>query len=218
MVTIKTYTSRGEWLAARKSCIGGSDAACILGLNPWKSNIELWEEKTGRRKAVDISDNPLVEYGTKAEESLRELFRLDFPELAVGYEPWAMFTNTDYPFAHASLDGWLTDPEGRRGVLEIKTATISSKAQADKWKDGIPQNYYCQLLHYFMVTGYDFAILKAQLKYDWTPKGLPMCKTQHYRIERIEVEEEIAYLAEREAAFAAQIKADRRPATILPEI
>ncbi len=39
---------REEWLATRKQGIGGSDAAAAVGLNPYKSQLELWLEKTGR--------------------------------------------------------------------------------------------------------------------------------------------------------------------------
>lgn len=216
MIHIKTYKSRDEWLAARTSYIGGSDAACILGLNPWKSNTQLWAEKTGQARAKNLGDNPLVRYGAEAEEHLRELFRLDFPEMAVEYQPDNMVTNDEYPFAHASLDGWMTDPEGKKGVLEIKTATISNRTQADKWKDGIPDNYYVQVLHYLMVTGWDFAIVKAQLKHEGGE--MPWSETKHYRIDRADVEAEIEYLAEKEAEFAEHIKTKTAPATILPEI
>jgi putative phage-type endonuclease len=214
---MKTYGSEEEWRKARTSCIGGSDAACILGENPWKTNVDLWEEKLGYRKPDDISDNPLVEYGKKAEEHLRNLFALDHPELQVSYEANNMWTNGDYPYAHASLDGWLEDQDGRKGILEIKTATISGAAQKAKWKDGIPQNYYIQLLHYFMVTGFDFAILKAQLKYEIPDEEL-FLNTREYRVERAEVETEIAYLAEKEKEFADSIKKAKPPALLLPEI
>ena len=52
--------TREDWLEERKKGIGGSDAATILGLNPYKTTIELWEEKTGRKDAPDISDKPYV--------------------------------------------------------------------------------------------------------------------------------------------------------------
>jgi len=58
--------NKEEWLEERKNGIGGSDAATILGLNPYKTNIDLWEEKTGRKEAIDISDKPYVKYGTEA--------------------------------------------------------------------------------------------------------------------------------------------------------
>lgn len=216
MIQIRSFPTREEWLKARTSYIGGSDAACILGLNPWKSNTQLWAEKIGQTEPKDLRDNPLVEYGRRAEAHLRELFRLDFPEMAVEYIEDNMVTNTDYPFAHASLDGWMTDPEGRKGVLEIKTATISNGQQAQKWKAGIPDNYYCQVLHYLMVTGWDFAIVKAQLKHEGGE--MPWSETRHYRIDRADVADEIIYLAEREKEFAAHIMTKTAPATILPEI
>lgn len=43
-----TELSRQDWLEVRKSGIGGSDAAAAVGLNPFKSQTELWLEKTGR--------------------------------------------------------------------------------------------------------------------------------------------------------------------------
>ena len=46
---VKTNTlSRDEWLDVRKQGIGSSDAAAAVGLNPYKSQLELWMEKTGR--------------------------------------------------------------------------------------------------------------------------------------------------------------------------
>ena len=39
---------REEWLAVRKRGIGSSDAAAAVGLSPYKSQLELWLEKTGR--------------------------------------------------------------------------------------------------------------------------------------------------------------------------
>ena len=39
---------REDWLAVRKKGIGSSDAAAAVGLNPYKSQLELWMEKTGR--------------------------------------------------------------------------------------------------------------------------------------------------------------------------
>ena len=47
MVTKKLFNSREEWLQGRKNHIGGSDAAACVGLNPYKDNVQLWEEKVG---------------------------------------------------------------------------------------------------------------------------------------------------------------------------
>lgn len=215
----KFYASREEWLAERTSTIGGSDAGVILGVCPWKTNEELWEEKVGLREPEDISDNPLVKYGTIAESYLRGLFSLDYPQYVVRHSPYAFITNDEYPFAHASLDAELLEKETRRmGFLEIKTATISSKAQKMKWEGNhIPDNYYAQILHYFLVTEAEFAFLKAQLKYEVDGEE-PFLHTKHYRIERSEVEEDIKFLMRKEQEFAMSIRLKERPNTLLPEI
>ncbi|MCH4874758.1 hypothetical protein EQV93_17170 [Pseudomonas sp. TMW22091] len=56
---------REDWLAVRKQGIGSSDAAAAVGLNPYKSQLELWLEKTGRDISLpkidpqDGDDDPL---------------------------------------------------------------------------------------------------------------------------------------------------------------
>lgn len=216
-LVMETFGSRDEWLTARNNRIGGSDAAAVLGLNPYMTNERLWEIKTGRREQADISDAEAIMYGSRAEEYLRELFRLDFPEYHVEYAPNNMFTNSTIPWAHASLDGWLKDDKGRNGILEIKTATITSAVHRAKWNNQIPQNYYCQVLWYMMVTEFDFAILKAQLKAEW-PGQLPSLRTEHYLIERSDVQKDIEYLREAGERFWSYVQQDKRPPLILPEI
>lgn len=208
--------NRDEWLEKRAGRIGGSDASCIVGMNPYKSNVELWEEKIGKKQAEDISDKPYVKYGTEAEAHLRALFALDFPQFKVSYEENNMWLNDKYPFAHASLDGWLEDEDGRKGILEIKTTNILQSMQKEKWKNRIPDNYFIQVLHYLMVTEFDFAILKAQLKYDYD--GDIMLTTKHYKIERDEVKDDIEYLQKAEKDFYSAIKEKRRPSLVLPAI
>lgn len=215
MVTMRTLKDREEWLQNRQR-LGGSDASSIVGMNPYKSNTELWEIKTGRAEQEDISDKPYVQYGSKAEEYLRELFKLDYPEYEVMYAENNMWLNDKYPFAHASLDGWLKDKDGRYGVWECKTTNILRSTQREKWKDRIPDNYYIQCLHYLMVTEFDFVVLKAQLKSEFN--GTTYIQTQHYKFERSEVEEDIEYLAKGEAKFWEYVKNDKRPPLILPQI
>lgn len=215
MVKKIILNSREEWLQNRKR-IGGSDASAILGRNPYKTNIELWQEKTGRTLPEDISDKPYVKYGIAAEEHLRALFALDHPEYTVCYEENNIWINDRMPWAHASLDGWLIDKEGRNGIWECKTTNILQSMQKEKWKQQIPDNYYVQVLHYLMVTEFDFAVLKAQLKYDFG--GEIYLQTRHYPIERSEVQEDIDYLVQKEAEFWEYVKSDKVPPLELPEI
>lgn len=215
MVALKKLKDRDEWLKNR-SRIGGSDASAIVGMNPYRTNIELWKIKTGQLEAEDISEKPYVKYGTQAEEHIRALFALDFPEYKVKYLENNMWLNDKYPFAHASLDGWLEDEEGRKGILEIKTTNILQSMQKEKWNHRIPDNYYIQILHYLMVTEFEFAVLVAQLKSEFN--GEIYKQTKHYKIERAEVEEDIKFLKTSERKFWQQVQENKCPALILPEI
>ena len=215
MVSMQVLKSHEEWLQNR-SRIGGSDASAILGMNPYRTNIELWQIKTGQLVPEDISEQPYVKYGTKAEQHLRELFKLDFPEYQVFYEENNMWLNDRFPFAHASLDGWLIDQDGRKGIWECKTTNILQSMQKEKWNHRIPDNYYIQLLHYFMVTEFDFAVLKAQLKSEFN--GEIYLQTKHYKIERTDVEEDIKFLESSERKFWKQVQDRKRPDLILPGI
>lgn len=215
MVSKIILKDREEWLQNRER-IGGSDASAILGLNPYKTNLELWQIKTGQLVPEDISEKPYVKYGTEAEQYLRELFRLDFPEYEVFYEENNMWLNDKYPFAHASLDGWLIDQQGRKGIWECKTTNILQSMQKEKWKNHLPDNYYIQILHYLMVTEFDFVVLKAQLKSEFN--GDIYLQTKHYKIERSEVLDDIEYLANEEKKFWKCVKDRKRPDLKLPEI
>lgn len=209
------FDSMEEWLVNRKG-IGGSDASAILGLNPYKTNQELWMEKKGQMSPVDISDKSYVKYGNDAEPLLRALFALDYPEYKVEYYDNNMIINKKYPWAHASLDGELIDSDGRRGILEIKTTNILQSMQWEKWDNRIPDNYYIQILHYLLVTEYDFVVLKAQLRR--VRDGEVRLTTKHYHIEREEVLSDIKMLKEEEEAFWHSLQRGQKPGLLLPEI
>lgn len=214
MVHKKILADRGQWLAERKKRIGGSEAASIIGMNPYMTNVDLWKIKTGQEIRPE-TENESVIYGRSAEPLIRELFRLDHPELNVFYEENNLFVNDMLPFAHASLDGWTENPEGI-GVIEFKTATISSPAQKTKWNDRIPDNYFCQILHYMAVTEADFAILRARLR--WMKETDIFIIEKEYRFDRSDVEDDIHYLVEKETEFNRYIREGKEPPLILPEI
>lgn len=213
MVVLK---DRNEWLQNRMNGLGGSEISAVIGCNPYMSNVDLWELKTGKRQPEDISEKPYVKYGTKAEHHLRELFKLDFPEYQVEYTENNSFKNDRYSWALASLDGWLTDQEGRKGILEIKTSDVLSSQHKEKWNDQIPQNYYCQCLFYMAVLEADFCILKAQLKTVF--EGIPYIQTKHYFINRDEVQEDMNYLMKKGAEFWEYVKNNVCPPLQLPPI
>ena len=210
------FADNDAWLKGRIGGIGGSDASCVVGVNPYKSNVELFEEKTGARIPEDISNKPCVIYGKYAEEPIREIFKLDYPEYKVEHHEFRILQSIKYPFMQASLDGELTDQQGRRGILEIKTSEILQSLQREKWKDRIPDNYYLQILHYLLVTGYEFVVLRAHLRTRWGDEL--KTQVQDYFIERSEVEEDLNYLLSAEIDFWKHVETGRKPSLILPEI
>lgn len=216
MYQVIDLKNREEWLKERRKGIGGSDASAVIGKNPYKTNVDLFEEKTGQCITEDISQKPYVLYGTKAEEPIRELFQLDYPEYVVEHHENRILQNIEYPFLQASLDGELTDKTGRKGIMEIKTTNIFHNIQYEKWKERIPDNYYIQVLHYFIVTGYEFAIVRAHLVSKWGKEVRTQVK--HYFFERDELKEDLSYLLEKEIQFWEQVKTKRKPALLLPEI
>lgn len=216
-VDMKILSTREDWLQNRMNGIGGSEISAVVGCNPYMSNTDLWKIKTGQVVPEDISDKPYVKYGTEAEQHLRELFALDFPEYKVEYIENNSFHNDKYPWALASSDGWLTDQDGRKGILEIKTTEILNSMHREKWKDNhIPQNYFCQVLFYMAVLEADFAILKAQLKTVFD--GVPYLQTKHFFMERAEVQDDIDYLMEKGSEFWEFVKSGKCPPLILPDI
>ena len=218
MEPYKIYDFEDEkaWLKGRLNGIGGSDASAVVGKNPYKTNIELFEEKTGRRIAPDISEKPYVIYGKEAEQFIRELFRLDYPQYQVTHHEFRILQSLEYPFMQASLDGELVDQDGRKGILEIKTTNILQSMQYEKWKDRIPDNYYIQVLHYLLVTGYEFVVLRAHLRSNWGTDVRTQVK--HYVIERAEVQADLDYLQDEEMKFWKYVESGRKPPLILPEI
>lgn len=208
---------RKEWLKNRVTMIGGSDASAVLGMNPYKSNLDVWREKTGQAVAEDISHKPYVMYGIQAEQYLIALFALDYPQYQVTAKEYKIYRHLQYPFIGGTLDGELVEMEtGRLGVLEVKTTEILRSMQWEKWDAKIPDNYYIQCLHYLLATGWDFAILKAQLK---TVYGDEVrLNTRHYHIERKDVQEDLDYLLEKEIAFWRYVESGQTPPLVLPPI
>jgi putative phage-type endonuclease len=210
--------NRIDWLERKNHGISGTDAAAILGQNPYMTNEKVWEYKVGISTPPEISEKPYVKYGNMAEKHLIELFKLDFLEFRVIHKNYDLRVNYDYDFLIGSIDGELTEKStGKKGILEIKTTNILQSMHSEKWNNQIPQNYYIQILHYLLVTGFEFAILKAQLKY--TNDKTIQLKTIHKRFDIEEVMADIEYLKEKEIYFWNEnVLKRKKPALILPEI
>ena len=191
------YADRQSWLAARKEMgIGSSEIAAVLGLSNRLSQTELWAIKVGREQPKDISDNDRVAYGTKAEKHLRALFALKHKgEYRITYHQFGIYRR--FPF-FSTLDGELERlSDGAKGIWECKTALITSKKDYEKWgQNSIPTEYYCQVVEQLYVTGWDFAILNAELRHE---DG--RAEIREYMIEANDCKEDMQYIKEKGEAF-----------------
>lgn len=185
--------SREDWLQIRNRGLGSSDAAAAIGLSPYKSPMELWLEKTGRKTPEDLSQSEPVFWGTTLEPILAKVYseRTENKVRRVN----AVLQHPEHAFMLANLDRAI----GSDGVLEIKTAGHHS---APFWEDGVPEAYQCQVLHQLAVTGKGWADVAV------------LIGGQDFRIYRIEREDDkVAALVEREAAFWQHVEADTAPPT-----
>jgi len=190
---------RETWLAERKKGIGGSDAAAICGLNPYKSPVEVWLEKTGQAPDEE-SESEAAYWGKRHEDMLAEEFAQRHPELTVyridqiagDYWPFeireGLWVSKSYPWMVATPDRVYRPKSGNMGIIEIKTA---SEYLRDGWgEDKAPQQYVIQVLHYLAVTGFD---------YGWLVVLIGGNKYREIEVERDE--ETIASLVEIERRF-----------------
>jgi putative phage-type endonuclease len=126
--------SGNSWHQFRASGIGSSDIASILGISPWKSAHQLWKEKTGIEKAVDISNQYQVQRGVINEPRARAMY-----ELISGSEfPPALAIHPKYDFMRVSLDG-----DNGETVIEIKCP--GQKTIDDAKAGKVPDHYMCQI-------------------------------------------------------------------------
>lgn len=139
--------SREEWLKWRKRGIGGSDVSCLLGINKWRSEIELWLDKTNQTNEP-TEENEAMQWGNIMEPIIRNHFAEVMNKPVV--EVKAMLQHPQYPYMLADVDGLTVDDTGNPAILEIKTA---SEYKRSEWEENIPTYYQTQVQHYLCVTG-----------------------------------------------------------------
>lgn len=143
-----------QWLEERRKGVGGSDIAAILGLSPWKTAYQVYQEK---RKEVDSwKGNEATEWGKRMEPAIRQWYS-DQTGRSVRLPEKVMF-HANYPFMLASLDGFTDD----RRVVEIKTAR-SSKGWGEPGTNEIPDYCALQVQHYMIVTGFEVTDVPVSL-------------------------------------------------------
>ena len=147
IMTVEQAADRVAWERVRNSGIGGSDIACIMGLNPWKSAYALYAEKHGDVEAEDLSDNEFVYWGTVLEQVVADRF-CELTGKKV--RKCGTLQDESYEFMLANVDRLVV---GENAGLECKTANGFKSKDWDG--DELPDSYYCQCQWYMAVTGYD---------------------------------------------------------------
>lgn len=68
-----TNEQRAAWLEGRRTGIGGSDVAAVLGLNPWKTPLDVWNDKLGLSEDKGMSEPAY--WGTVLEDTVAREFQ-----------------------------------------------------------------------------------------------------------------------------------------------
>ncbi|PRH40738.1 endonuclease [Burkholderia vietnamiensis] len=143
--------SRDDWLAVRRTGIGGSDAAAAVGLSPYVSSIELWLDKTGRADGMprpDPADTTSPTYwGTLLEPIVAAVYTQQTGNKVRKVN--AVLRHPSIPWMLANIDREIV---GARDVqiLECKTA---GEYGARLWREGVPEYVQIQVQHQLAVTG-----------------------------------------------------------------
>ncbi len=160
-----------EWYELRRTGIGGSDAAAVLGESHWKTPYKVWREKVfGERDP----DNKSFQAGRRLEPVIRQWYEDETGQKVIVPD---FMRSEQYPFLCGNCDG-LTDDK----VIEIKTARYND------WGDSPPVEYVLQCQHYLLLTGKqtaDLVVLFAGQDFkiyriDANP-ALQTVMLQHYR-------------------------------------
>lgn len=150
-----TDLSREEWLEHRRHGIGGSDAAAIMGISPFRTARDIYYDKLNVATVDDDEGNWVaLRMGHLLEDLVAEIFakKTGLPI----YQRKLMFQHPQYPFMLADVDYFVTLPNGKTAILEIKTTNYH--ASSHWWKGNeeiVPAYYEAQGRHYMAVMNLD---------------------------------------------------------------
>jgi putative phage-type endonuclease len=131
-----------DWLNFRKGKLSASKAATVLGLSPYQTCFQLFEEELGLREPQVSA--PHMQAGLEIEDDARQWF---FDRLGCEVSPTVVSSKKN-PLFIASLDGMSTDG---KTILEIKKNNKELHELAVSGK--LPSHYNAQVQHQMYVTG-----------------------------------------------------------------
>lgn len=125
-----------EWLKWRKEGLGASDIPIIMKESPYKTPLQLWEEKCGFNQFNEM--NNAMKHGIltegKARDQFNEEYSLNIKSLCI--------EDDEKPYLKASLDGW---DEDKKILAEIKCPTSSEIIRALYEEEKYPNYWYIQI-------------------------------------------------------------------------
>jgi putative phage-type endonuclease len=143
-VLTEPETPRPQWLSLRKGGLGGSDALAAANLDPYRSPLRVWLEKTSSEPDDQI-DNPHMHWGRMMEGPLLEWFT---ETTGIAVFRCGMLGHPSIDWMRFTPDALTTDD----AIVEIKT--VGPFATADAWGNGkTPDRAVVQVQHGMYVTG-----------------------------------------------------------------
>lgn len=142
MIHVDLEQGSREWLQWRKGGIGGSDAAAVLGLSPFKSRQQLLLELTGQVQAEEAN------YAMRRGTRLEPVARREYEERIGRTMPAICGQHDELEWMRASFDGLSLCGEV---ILEIKWPNVDAHQAA--LSGTVPEYYLCQVQHQLYVSG-----------------------------------------------------------------
>lgn len=134
--------NKQEWLKERKNYLGGSDLGAIAGLNPYRTTLDVYLDKTSDDIRCETSHT--MRWGNLLEDVVAKAYAED-TGYDVEIEPNTIY-HPKYKFLGANIDRWVGD---REYVLECKTAGFTkAKEWGEVGTDQIPESYLIQIAYY----------------------------------------------------------------------
>lgn len=111
-----TNEQRAAWLKGRRTGIGGSDVAAVLGLNPWKTPLDVWNDKLGLSEDKEMSEPAY--WGTVLEDTVAKEFQLRTGKRVqkVSHQ----FADPETPWAIANIDRAIINPTIAKRVRPLE--------------------------------------------------------------------------------------------------
>jgi len=150
--------NKQEWLRERKNYLGGSDLGAIAGLNPYRTALDVYLDKTS--DDIRCETSPAMRWGTLLEDTIAKEYA-EVTGQTIEIEPNTIY-HPSMKFLGANIDRWVGDKEY---VLECKTAGFTrGKEWGEVGTDQIPESYLIQCAFYASICDVpkvDIAVLIA---------------------------------------------------------